>query len=84
MMCSNMYIIRTSAMRSMAFENASRVGTASRNNLGRLLFMTVSEFLIIISIFSILYPDLSTASPQSMIRFDNASLTQSSALDILI
>ena len=84
MKCSNIYIIHTSVMRSMAFDNASRVGTASRNNLGRLLFMTVSEFLIIISIFSILYPDLSTASPQSMIRFDNASLAQSSAFDILI
>ena len=71
-------------MRSMAFENASRVGTASRNNLGRLLFITISASLIIVSIFSILYPDLSTASPQSMIRFDNASLAQSSAFDILI
>ena len=28
-------------------------------------------------------PDLSKASPQSMIRFDNASLAHSSALDIL-
>ena len=28
-------------------------------------------------------PDLSKASPQSMIRFDNASLAQSSALDNL-
>ena len=69
-------------MRSMVFENASRVGTASRSNLGRLLFMTISEFLIIISIFS-MCPDLSKASPQSMIRFDNASLAHSSALDIL-
>ena len=70
-------------MCSMVFENASRVGTASRSNLGRLLFMTISEFLIIISIFS-MCPDLSKASPQSMIRFDNASLAHSSAFDILI
>ena len=82
-MCSNIYIIHTSVMRSMAFENASRVGTASRNNLGRLLFITISAPLIIVSIFSILCSDLSTVSPQSMIRFDNASLTHSSAFDIL-
>ena len=78
-----MYIIRTSAMRSMAFENASRVGTASRNNLGRLLFITISAPLIIVSIFSISRSELPIASPQSMIRFDNASLAHSSALDIL-
>ena len=45
--------------------------------------MTISEFLIIVSIFFILCSDLSMASPQSMIRFDNASLAQSFALDIL-
>ena len=82
-MCSNIYIIHTSVMRSMAFENALRVGTASRNNLGRLLFMMISEFLISVSIFSISRSELSMASPQSMIRFDNASLAHSSALDIL-
>ena len=83
MMCSNIYIIHTSVMRSMAFENTSSVGTASRNNLGRLLFITISAPLIIVSIFSILCSALSMASPQSMIRFDNASLAHSSALDIL-
>ena len=83
MKCSNIYIIHTSVMRSMVFDNASSVGTASRNNLGRLLFITISASLIIVSIFSILCPDLSMTSPQSMIRFDNASLAQSSALDIL-
>ena len=77
------YIIHTSVMRSMAFDNASSVGTASRSNLGRLLFMMISEFLIIVSIFSISRSELSTVSPQSMIRFDNASLAQSSAFDIL-
>ena len=82
-MCSNIYIIHTSVMRSMVFNNALRVGTASRNNLGRLLFITISAPLIIVSIFSILCPDLSMTSPQSMIRFDNASLAHSSALDIL-
>ena len=45
--------------------------------------MTISAPLIIVSIFSILCPDLSMASPQSMIRFDNASLAQSSGLDNL-
>ena len=77
------YIIHTSVMRSMAFDNASSVGTASRSNLGRLLFMMISEFLIIVSIFSISRSELSTVSPQSMIRFDNASLAHSSAFDIL-
>ena len=67
----------------MVFDNASSVGTASRSNLGRLLFMMISEFLIIVSIFSISRSELSMASPQSMIRFDNASLAHSSALDIL-
>ena len=71
-------------MRSMTFDNASRVGTAPRSNLGRLLFITISAPLIIVSIFSISRSELSTASPQSMIRFDNASLAQSSGLDILI
>ena len=45
--------------------------------------MTISGFLIIVSIFSILCSDLSISFPQSMIRFDNESLAQSSALDIL-
>ena len=82
MKCSNIYIIHTSVMRSVVFKNTSRVGTTSRNNLGRLLFITISASLIIVSIFSILCPDLSMAFPQSMIRFDNASLAHSSALDI--
>ena len=78
-----MYIIHTSVMRSVVFKNTSRVGTTSRNNLGRLLFITISASLIIVSIFSILCSELSTVSPQSMIRFDNASLAQSSGLDNL-
>ena len=82
-MCSNIYIIHTSVMRSMVFDNASSVGTASRSNLGRLLFMTISASLIIVSIFSILCSELSITFLQSMIRFDNASLAQSSAFDIL-
>ena len=45
--------------------------------------MMISEFLIIVSIFSISRSELSMASPQSMIRFDNASLAHSSGLDNL-
>ena len=62
MKCSNMYIIHTSVMRSVVFKNTSRVGTTSWNNLGRLLFLTISASLIIVSIFSILYP---RANPSS-------------------
>ena len=84
MTCSNIYIVHTSVMRSMAFENALRVGTASRSNLGRLLFMTISAPLIIVSIFSILCSELSITFLQPVIKFNNASLAQSSAFDILI
>ena len=78
------YIILTSVMHSTTFKSTSRDGTAYWSNLGRLLFITISASPIIASIFSILCSGLSLVSPQSIIRFDKASLAQSSALDILI
>ena len=73
-------------MHSTVVKNALRSGTISRSSLDRSLFIMISEFLISvsISIFSILNSDsLVVDSPQSTIRFDNASLAQSSGLDIL-
>ena len=78
------YIILTSVMHPTTFKSTSRDGTAYLSNLGRLLFITISASPIIASIFSILCSGLSLVSPQSIIRFDKASLAQSSALDILI